>query len=260
MTAALVSQRVLVTAGGRGIGRAIAERLLAEGARVHICDVDEAALAELAAAHPEIGTTVADVASEAQVDRLFQEVAAHLGGLDVLVNNAGVAGPAGPLESLDLDAWRKTLAVNLDGTFLCCRGAIPMLKAAEGGSIVNMSSTAGLFGYPRRSPYASAKWGLIGLTKTLAMELGPFDIRVNAICPGSVSGPRIERVIDKTAASRGVSSGEVRDSYLRQSSMRTFVDAEDIAATVLFLCSEAGARISGQALAVDGHTEGLSEL
>lgn len=255
----VAGKRALVTAAADGIGRVVAETLLDEGAQVHICDIDSDGLTTFAAARPGLGTTVADVSREEDVDRLFDEATAHLGGLDILVNNAGIAGPAGPIETLELEAWQRTLAVNLDGTFLCCRRAVPLLKEAGGGVIVNMSSTAGLFGYPRRSPYASAKWAIIGLTKTLAMELGPSGIRVNAICPGAVSGDRIDRVIESTAASRGVSPEVVRDSYLRQTSLRTFVDAEDIAATILFLCSAAGARISGQALAVDGHTEGLAE-
>jgi len=255
----VAGKRALVTAAADGIGRVVAETLLDEGAQVHICDIDSAGLATFAAGRPGLGTTVADVSREDDVDRLFNEATAHLGGLDILVNNAGIAGPAGPIETLELEAWQRTLAVNLDGTFLCCRRAVPLLKEAGGGVIVNMSSTAGIFGYPRRSPYASAKWAIIGLTKTLAMELGPSGIRVNAICPGAVSGDRIDRVIEATAASRGVSPEVVRDSYLRQTSLRTFVDAEDIAATVVFLCSAAGARISGQAIAVDGHTEGLGE-
>ena len=255
----VAGKRALITAAAAGIGRVVAETLLDEGAHVHVCDIDSDGLAAFAAARRGLGTTVADVSKEDDVDRLFDEAAAHLGGLDILINNAGIAGPAGPIEALDLEAWRLTLAVNLDGTFLCCRRAVPMLKEAGGGVIVNMSSTAGLFGYPRRSPYASAKWAIIGLTKTLAMELGPFGIRVNAICPGAVAGDRIERVIEAAAASRGVSLEVVRNSYLRQTSMRTFVDAEDVAATIVFLCSAAAARISGQALAVDGHTEGLGD-
>jgi NAD(P)-dependent dehydrogenase (short-subunit alcohol dehydrogenase family) len=176
----------------------------------------------------------------------------------VLVNNAGSSGPTGPVESLDYADWRRTIEVNLDSQFLCTKQAVPMLREAGGGSIVNISSSAGLRGYPMRTPYAAAKWGVIGLTKTLAMELGPEGIRVNAICPGSVAGDRIDRVIEAAAEARGVGAETVRQGYLRQVSMRTFVSAEDVAELALFLCSEAGARISGQALAVDGHTEGLS--
>jgi NAD(P)-dependent dehydrogenase (short-subunit alcohol dehydrogenase family) len=255
----VAGKRALVTAAADGIGKVIATALMNEGAEVHICDVDAARLRAFSAERPGLGTTLADVSSEEQVDQLFEEVTAHLGGLDILVNNAGIGGPAGRLETLEYASWRRTIEVNLDGTFLCCRRAVPLLKEAGGGAIINISSTAGLFGYPRRSPYASAKWAIIGLTKTLAMELGPFGIQANAICPGSVAGDRIERVIRVTAENRGVSEDEVRNDYLRHTSMKTFVEAEDVASTILFLCSDAGARISGQALAVDGHTEGLSE-
>jgi NAD(P)-dependent dehydrogenase (short-subunit alcohol dehydrogenase family) len=254
----LEGKRAIVTAGADGIGRAIAESLLAAGARVHICDVDDAKLAAAAEALPGLGTTPADVADPDAVDRLFDEALAGLGGLDILVNNAGIAGPTAPAEEVAPEDWRRTLAVDLDGAFHCARRAIPALKQAGGGSIVNISSTAGLFGFPNRSPYAAAKWGLIGLTKTLAMELGTFGIRVNAICPGSVAGPRIDRVIAADAASRGLDPQEVYDSYVSQVSMRCFVEARDIANMALFVCSEAGAKISGQALSVDGHTETLA--
>ena len=154
--------------------------------------------------------------------------------------------------------WRRTLAVGLDGTFYCLRRAVPLLKRAGGGSIVNISSTAGLMGYPLRAPYTAAKWAVVGLTKSLAAELGPFSIRANAICPGSVDGPRMDRVIAAEAAARGVAPEQVRESYLRQTSLRTFIAAEDITNMALFLCAEEGRHISGQALAVDGHTESLS--
>ena len=254
----LSNARVLITAAGAGIGRAIATAFHRAGARVHICDLDRDALDDAATASPGIGTTLADVASPGDVDRLFEEALEGLGGLDVLVNNAGVAGPTAALEDIDPADWRRTIAVNLDSQFYCLRRAIPALKAAGGGSVVNLSSTAGLYGYPWRAPYVAAKWAVIGLTKTMAMELGPHGIRVNAICPGCVDGPRMDRVIAAQAAAIGAADQEVRETYTRQTSLRTFVDAEDIANMVLFLCGPAGARISGQALAVDGHTESLS--
>jgi len=258
MNTALAGKRAVVTAGADGIGRAIAETLMASGARVHVCDVDSGRLEAVRAALPGLGATLADVADPAAVDRLFDEALAGMGGLDILVNNAGIAGPTAPVEDISPEDWRRTIAVDLDGAFHCARRAVPALKAAGGGSIVNLSSSAGLFGFPNRSPYAAAKWGIIGFTKTLAMELGPFGIRANAICPGSVEGPRIDRVIAADAAVRGVTEEEIRTLYTRQVSMRCFVTAQDIANMVLFICSAAGARISGQALAVDGHTEGLS--
>jgi len=258
MVRGLENKRVVVTAGAAGIGRAIAEGFHRAGARVHVCDLDESSLAALAADNPEIGRSRADVADPDQVARLFADAQRHLGGLDILINNAGIAGPAGPTEDCGIEDWRRTLAVNLDGAFLCLRHAIPMIKTAGAGSIVNISSTAGLFGYPLRAPYVASKWALVGLTKTLAIELGPHGIRANAVCPGSIDGPRMDRVIAAEAAARGVSESSVREAYKRQTSLRCFVDAADIAEMVLFLCSDAGARISGQAMTVDGHTESLS--
>lgn len=249
--------RVLVTAAGSGIGRAIAGTLHAQGATVHICDLDETRLALCRADLPGLGTTQADVADPAQVDRLFDEANTHLGGLDVLVNNAGIAGPTGPVEELDPADWDRTMAVNINSQFYCARRAVPLLKASGGGAIINLSSVAGLFGYPLRAPYAASKWAVIGFTKTLAMELGDYGIRANAICPGPVEGPRIDGVISARAASQGASFETVRENYLRQNSLHTFIQAQDIADLVAFLCTPAGRKFSGQALAIDGHTETL---
>jgi NAD(P)-dependent dehydrogenase (short-subunit alcohol dehydrogenase family) len=250
-------QRVLVTAAARGIGRAMVEAFLERGDRVHICDVDEAGLADFRAAHPHVGATRADVSDPEQVDRLFAAVEAELGGLEILVANAGIAGPTAAVEDVAPEAWQRTIDVNLNGTFYSVRRAVPLIKAAGGGSIVIISSAAGLFGYPLRSPYAASKWALIGLTKTLAMELGAFQIRVNAICPGPVAGPRIDSVIEAKATARGVSFEEMSEDYLNTLSLHTFIDREDIANMAIFLTSPAGAKISGQALAVDGNTETL---
>ena len=259
MAAGLEDKRILITAGGAGIGRAIADAFCAAGARVHVCDIEPEALADAQEHWPDLGTTLADVADPVQVDALFEEASAHLGGLDFMVNNAGIAGPTAAVEDCAIEDWRRTLAVNLDATFYCARRAIPALKAAGGGGIVNMSSSAGLFGYALRSPYVAAKWAIIGFTKTLAMELGPHGIRANAICPGPVAGPRMDRVIAAQAAARGVPEQEVRDTYTRHVSLRTFIAPEDIANAAVFLCSPAGAKISGQAFPVDGHTESLSD-
>ena len=258
MVQGIENKRVVVTAGAAGIGRAIAEAFHQAGARVHVCDVDSGNLATLAGEIPEIGRSQTDVSDPDQVARLFEDARAGLGGLDVLVNNAGIAGPTGVTEDCDIEDWRHTLAVNLDGAFHCLRHAIPAIKEAGAGSIVNISSTAGLYGYPLRAPYVASKWALVGLTKTLAIELGPHGIRANAVCPGSIDGPRMDRVIAAEAAARGASDAAVRESYLRQTSLRCFIDAADIAAMVLFLCSDAGAKITGQTLTVDGNTESLT--
>lgn len=249
--------RVLITAAATGIGRVIAETLLANGARIHLGDIAADKLAECQTSLPTITTTLADVADPAQVDRLFADAHHHLGGLDILINNAGIAGPTAPVDEITPEAWNQTMAVNINGQFYCTRRAVPLLKAAGGGLIINLSSAAGLFGFPNRTPYAASKWAVIGFTKSLAMELGMHHIRVNAICPGIVEGDRQNRVIAAKAAAEGRSVEEVRSQIVRQNSMRTFVSQQDIANLVLFLCSPAGSKISGQALSVDGHTETL---
>lgn len=247
--------RVLVTAGASGIGRAVADRLLAHGARVHVCDVAEDHLADYARAHGADGASRADVASDGDVARLFDDVRARLGGLDVLVNNAGIAGPTGAVEEITPEAWRRTVEIGLTGQFLCAHHAAPLLKAAGGGAIVNMSSAAGRFGYAYRTPYSSAKWGVIGLTQSLAKELGPDNIRVNAILPGIVEGPRMTGVIRDRAAQLGISYAEMEARYLENVSLRRMVTAEDVAGTVLFLVSAAGRNISGQSIGVCGNVE-----
>ncbi len=249
--------RVIVTAGATGIGRAIAELLLTNGAQVHICDIAAEQLAACQAANPSIGTTQADISDPAQVDRLFAAAITQLGGLDMLVNNAGIAGPTGPVETLASADWERTMAVNINGQFYCTRRAVPFLKSAGGGLIVNLSSAAGLFGFPNRTPYAASKWAVIGFTKSLAMELGAFGIRVNAICPGVVEGERQDRVQAAKAQAEGRSIEEVRQQIVKQNSMNTFVTATDVANLVFFLCTPAGRHISGQALSIDGHTETL---
>lgn len=253
-----MAHRVLVTAGASGIGRAIAEKFLQEGAEVAICDVDQPGIEEIAAMHPKLITGCANVASETEMSAFFQTLEEKWHGVDVVCANAGTGGPAGRIETLDYAEWQNCVATNLHGSFLTCRWAASLMRAQGNGLICLTSSTAGQMGYPLRSPYAAAKWAIVGLTKTLAMELGGAGVRVNAICPGAVEGPRMDRVIANEAAARGQDEGVVRQSYVKGVSMKTWVTAQDIANTVSFLASSSGAKISGQILAVDGHTETLA--
>lgn len=248
--------RVFITAGAAGIGRATAERFAADGAAVWICDLDGDAL-ERTCANPLIDGLVADVSSTESMDGFMAAGIERHGGLDLLVNNAGIAGPGGVLEDIDPDAVNTTFDVDVTSMFRTARHAIPVMKRQEGGVIVNVSSSAGLFGFPYRSPYAAAKWAVIGLTKTMAMELGEFGIRVNAVCPGSVAGPRMDHVIELEAAASGRSPDDIREGFERQVSLRTFVEASDIADTIAFLASPAASKITGQAIPVDGHTESM---
>ncbi|MEM7031212.1 MAG: SDR family oxidoreductase [Chloroflexota bacterium] len=249
--------RVIITAGAQGIGRAIAEAFLTNGAQVHICDIDPNRLRTCQEALPDIGIHVADVSDPDQVDAFIAHAIQEMGGVDVLVNNAGISGPAGAVETLEAQAWVKTMDVNINGQFYCTRRVIPHMKAQRAGSIVNISSTAGLSGYPLRSPYAASKWAVIGFAKTLAMELGQYGIRANAICPGSMNNPRMDHVIAIESEASGRSEADIRKQYTNQVSMQTFIDPEEIANMVLFICSPLGIHISGQALCVDGHTETL---
>ncbi len=249
--------RVMITAGGAGIGRAMAEAFVEGGAKVHLCDIDEAALRETEAALPGVTGQICDVADPKAVDAFFAAGAENLGGLDVLINNAGISGPTKPVEDIADAEWRQTLAVNLDGHFYCLRKAVPLLRAAGGGSIVNLSSAAGRFGFPLRTPYVATKWAIVGMTKSLAMELGKDKIRVNCLCPGPVDGERIRRVIAAKAEQRGISESEMQADLLKDVSLNCFVSPQDIANMAVYLASPAGATISGQALSIDGNIEVL---
>ena len=252
LTVRLDGLRVAITAGAAGIGRVMADSFAACGARVFLCDVDPEALA--ACPHPAVA---ADVESPEGCDRFMDAALERLGGLDVLLNNAGIAGPTARVEDVAPDALSRTLKIDLEAMFHCARRAVPALREAGGGSIVNLSSAAGRFGFPLRSPYAAAKWGVVGFTKSLAIELGPDRIRVNAILPGLVAGDRIRRVIEAKAQAKGVSFREQEEEALRNVSLRSYVTPHDITNMALYLCSPFGATISGQALAVDGDMQSL---
>ncbi|PRD63836.1 SDR family oxidoreductase [Malikia granosa] len=252
------TQRVLVTAGAGGIGLAIAKAFAAAGSRVHVCDIDEAALQRLRSEHPGIGTSRCDIAERDSVQRMMAEAVAALGGLDVLVNNAGIAGPAASVADMDPQAWEAVLRVNLTGTFTVTQLAIPHLKQSDSGAILVMSSLAGRFGYPNRSPYSTTKWGLIGFTKTLSRELGEFGIRVNAILPGAVEGPRLQQVFQGRAAVSGRTLEQEEAAALANQSIQHFVDPADIAALAVFLASDAARSISGQMIPIDGDSQSAS--
>ena len=253
----LSGKTACITGGGSGIGRAIAEAFIEAGCQVFILDSSPEHLDHFLEENPEARGCLADVGVQAEVESAFRELDRFSDRLDILVNNAGMAGPVADLEEIQGDAWRRTLDVNLSGPFYCAHQAVSRIKNAGGGSIINMASNAAFTGVPLRSPYAASKWALIGLTKTWAMELGRQGIRVNAVCPGSVEGERIERVIRDDALSRNLSENEIRDLYQKQNSMRVFIKPAEIASLVTFLCSDAAGTISGQALGIDGHTESL---
>jgi NAD(P)-dependent dehydrogenase (short-subunit alcohol dehydrogenase family) len=248
--------RVLVTAGAAGIGRAIVEAFVRDGARVHICDVDETALAE-ARQTLSVTTSRTDVSDETEVASLFADAERALGGLDVLVNNAGIAGPTGGIEEISPADWRRTIDVNLNGQFYCAHFAVPLLRRIPDGAMVNIASVAGRLGYAFRTPYAASKWAIVGMTQSLARELGPAGIRVNAVLPGIVEGPRMEGVIRARAVQLGILYEEMEKQYLEKVSLRRMVSPHDVAAMITFLCSPAGRNISGQTLSVDGNVETL---
>ena len=245
-------QKVLITAGASGIGREIAHAFAAAGAKVGVLDIDATLLGTLHVAHPAMLTGICDLADRAQIEREVPRIIQALGGLDVLVNNAGIAGATTPVESYDPDTWDLVMRVNLSGTFNVTRLAIPHLKHSRAASIINMSSAAGRLGYPQRSAYAVSKWGIVGFTRTLSMELGPAGIRVNAILPGPVAGPRMERVLEARAVASGRSIDEERASALVNQSLKSFTEPREIAALAMFLASDAAKTISGQSLSIDG--------
>ena len=249
--------RILVTAGASGIGLAVARAFVGEGARVHVCDIDRAALGALATSDPALTQSHCDMADRASVARMFGEALVALGGLDILVNNVGIAGPTGRVDEINPEDWDRCISVNLTGQFNATRLAVPHLSKSNNASIVNFASAAGRFGFALRSPYAASKWAVVGFTKSLAIELGPLGIRCNAILPGIVAGERIRRVFEAKAQVRGVSFKEVEDAALARTSMHTYVDPRELADLILFITSKRGRTISGQALAVDGDLQSL---
>lgn len=249
--------RVLVTAGANGIGLAIARAFAGEGANVHICDVDTEALKALRTSDPTLTQTVCDVADRAAVKSLFAEATSVLGGLDVLVNNAGIAGPTAKVDEINPEDWDRCLDICLTGQFNCTRLAVPLLRESKNASIVNISSAAGRLGFAMRAPYAAAKWGVIGFTKSLSIELGPDNIRVNAVLPGLVAGDRQRRVLESKAQQRGISFAQMEQAAFSYTSIKEYVTPQQLADQIIFMCSPRGKTISGQAISICGDTQML---
>jgi len=245
-------QKVLITAGAAGIGREFARAFAATGAKIFVCDIDDAALAAIAKEIPGLVAKRCDMAVRAEIETMVPAAAEALGGIDVLINNAGIAGMTLPVDQYPPDDWDKVIAINLTAMFDTTRLAIPYLKQSEAGVIINLSSVAGRFGIPNRSPYAATKWGVIGLTKTLAVELGEWGIRANAIAPGLVEGDRIQRVFRGKQQLTGRTMDEILGETFSYQSIKKFVAPQDIAALAVFLASPAAKTISGQVIPIDG--------
>ena len=255
--AKLQGKRAIVTAGASGIGEVIATTLLAEGANVAVCDVSMERIQTFKERYPNITCDICDVSIADDLEKKIGSFIKQLGGVDILVNNAGIAGPSAAVEDISPKDWDRTVAVNLSATFYACKYVVPYMKEQKSGCIVNMSSAAGRLGFPFRVPYAAAKWGVIGLTETLAMELGVDGIRVNSILPGSVSGERMDRVISSRAELLGISKEKVLEDEIKNISMRRMINPQEIADLIAFICSESGCSISGQSLGICGNTETL---
>jgi len=256
----LTNKNIIISAAADGIGWSIAEICMNNGASVFISDINENKLS-LLKEHKNYNSSlfIKKVNSNNPQDVLnyFSELKNQITTIDALINNVGIAGPTGKIEELEIEEWKNTIDININSHFYFSKYSIPLLKI-KGGSIINLSSTAGLFGFPLRTPYAASKWAIIGLTKSLAMELGSFNIRVNAICPGSVSGDRMKRVIEAKAKSMDISEKELQRDFESMTSLKTFIDKEDIANMVVFLLSDEAKKISGQVMTVDGNTERMN--
>ena len=258
MNLQLDGARVVVTAAASGIGLAIARAYACEGATVEICDVDDEALDALRTGEPGIGVARCDVTDREAVDAFIDAAVERLGGLDVLVNNAGIAGPTARIEDVTFDEWDRCIATCLGSQFNCIRRAVPHLRRSSNASIVNLSSAAGRMGFALRTPYAAAKWGVVGLSKSLAVELGPDRIRVNAILPGIVAGERQRRVLETKAQRRGMSFDAIEAEAFAHASLGEYVTPKQVADQVLFVTSELGRTITGQALSVCGDLKALA--
>jgi len=257
----LFNKKIIISAAANGIGWSIALECMSNGAIVYITDKNNESLDRISK-HKlyEKQLFLDKVNSEnfKEVENYFNKIKHKIDNIDALINNVGIAGPTGKLEELNINDWKETIDININSHFYFTKFSIPLLKNNNGGSIINLSSTAGLFGFPLRSPYATSKWAIIGMTKTLAMELGKNNIRVNAICPGSVAGDRMKRVIKAKAKSFGIKEENLQKDYESMVSLNSFVDKKDIANMAVFLLSEEAHKISGQVMTVDGNTERMN--
>lgn len=249
--------RVLISGGASGIGEVLAAAYIEAGSQVHVCDVSEPALAAFRDRFPQALATRADVGDAAQIAAVFVAQRQRFGGLDVLVNNAGIAGPTGGIDVISDKDWQSTIDINLTAQYRFAHHAVPLLRESANAHLLHIASVAGRLGYAWRTPYAATKWAIVGLMKSLASELGESDIRVNAILPGIVEGPRMDNVIRARAEQMGVPEPEMRQEYLNKISLKRMVTAEDVAAMALFLCSPAARNVTGQAISVDGNVEYL---
>ena len=254
----LKNKKIVISAAASGIGWEIVKTCVSNGALVFLCDIDKKLLNKIKnnrLYNKKIFISHVDASNENNVINFFKLIKKKFNNIDCLINNIGVAGPTGLIEDLDSKDWEKTLHLNVVSHFYFTKQAIPLLKKSKIGSIINLSSTAGIFGFPLRSPYSASKWAIIGLTKTVAMELGKFNIRVNAVCPGSIKGERMKRVIRDKAKFTKVSSKTVEKEFISMSSMKKWVLEEDIGKMCAFLISDDSSKVSGQVISVDGHTE-----
>lgn len=251
----LKGRGVLVTGAGSSVGRLIAESLAAEGARVHIADVSAEFVQRTLAETPALGGSVCDLGEADQVEALFAAAGARVGTVDFLVNCVGIAGPAGPVESIAGADWRQAFEVNVHGVFETMRRAIPGMKQRRFGAIVNFSTASTKTGLPNRAPYVAGKAAVEALTYTAARELGPHDVRCNAILPGPINNDRMNRVIERSARARGLSFEDVERDLVKHVSMRTRVEPRELADMVLYLCSDSGRHITGQRIEVSGNLE-----
>ena len=257
----LFNKKVIISAAADGIGWSIAQECMSNGALVYVSDKNKEALDNISKHdlyEKQLFIDRVNTNDVQEVKNYFNKIKDKVDNIDALVNNVGIAGPTGKLEDLDINDWKETIDININSHFYYTKCAIPLLKKNNGGSIINLSSTAGLFGFPLRIPYAASKWAVIGMTKSLAMELGEFNVRVNAICPGSVYGDRMKRVIEAKAKSLRVTEDSLQKDYESMISLKTFVDKEDIANMAVFLLSLEAHKISGQIMTVDGNTERMN--